>query len=488
MPLEFSRGPESQVRSRQTSAVAGAGQPCGPDREPEKNRANPSKPAQILERCDCACSLLEVAHLLHLARANHTLVPPTSTQFHSGPHAGRRRRRSGARRGRAVVGVLLVSLTVAGAFFAAHALRRPGADSVSSPVANESEDHQWALDALARGDLNVASPEVVSGRPVYRYSVVPGGTHNPDELREAIEHDAVVAAHYKHLDQSRLRTEVVPSDRLVHVSYRKGDRVFWTAKKVLLRKGETILTDGTTQVRARCGNCIAEQPAGPTSDEEPDVVEFDRLVDAPPAPGAPVVALVPAALPQAQGLAAGGPSSSAPFASSMSGLGPGSTFPGGAPLGGGSQGIGAGTPDPLVSATKAGSHDTGSTPGSPDTGSPGKPGDNNPPNDPPTPPGSDQPFPPIIPFPPGIDNPFPPGTDDPFPPGTDDPFPPGTDNPFPPENPPPGGPDNPIPPPTDYPPGSPENPTPVPEPGTLLLVGGGAAELIRRLRRRSLQR
>jgi hypothetical protein len=313
---------------------------------------------------------------------------------------------------------------------------------------------------------------------VYRYSVVPGGTHTPDELRDAIKNDVVVAAHYEKLDHPRLRTEVVPSDRYVHVSYRKGDRVFWSSKKVLLRKGETILTDGTTQVRARCGNCIAEQPAGPTSAEEPDVVEFDRLVDSQPAPGAPDVALVPGTQPRPEGLVAGGPSTSTPLASLGSApRSSGASGPGG-PIGAGSPGIGTSTPDPLVASTRSGTREPG-TPGGPDPGTPGKPGDNNPPVDLPplpVPPGTDEPFPPI--------NPFPPGPDNPFPPGPDNPFPPGPDNPFPPENP-PGGPENPVPPPTDNPPGSPENPTPVPEPGTLLLVGGGAAELIRRYRRRS---
>jgi hypothetical protein len=300
---------------------------------------------------------------------------------------------------------------------------------------------------------------------VYRYSVVPGGTHSPGELRGAIARDAVVAAHYRDLDHSRLRTEVVASDRYVHVSYRKGDRVFWTAKKVLLRKGETILTDGTTEIRARCGNCISEEPAGPTSSEEPDDVEFDRLVDAPqPAPGSPEVVLVPGALPPWQAPAVGGPSSPEPFAGSGVGSGFGAALQG-APLENRGPGIGAETPDPLVAATKSGTPNGGS-PGSPDTGSPGKPGDNDPPHDLPEPPG-------------------PPGPDDPFPPF--DPFPPGPDNPYPPEYPPPGGPEYPGPPP-EYPPGSPQNPTPVPEPGTLLLVGGGAAELIRRFRRRSTPR
>jgi len=131
-------------------------------------------------------------------------------------------------------------------------------------------------------------------RPDYRYSVIPRGAYTETELRTAIRTDPVVAAHYKHLDQSKLRTEVVASDRYVHVSYRKGNEIFWTKKKLLLRKGETIVTDGATQVRARCGNCISEQPQSSTSEDEPDEVEFDRLVDADgvPAPVAPQVAVV----------------------------------------------------------------------------------------------------------------------------------------------------------------------------------------------------
>ncbi len=332
------------------------------------------------------------------------------------------------------------------------------------PVIGQPQDQQFALDGLAPGDLELASSEFASSRPVYRYSVVPGGTHSPDELRDAIAKDAVVAAHYEKLDQSRLRAEVVPSDRYVHVSYRKGDRVYWSSKKLLLRKGETILTDGTTQVRARCGNCIAEQPAGPTSAEEPDVVEFDRLVDSHPSPGSapssvPDAALVAGTKARPEGLVAGSPSTGTTPASFGPGsLGSGSTGSFG-PVGAGSPGIGGSASDPLVGATKAGAHEPG-TPGPPDAGTPGNPGDNNPIFDLPlpVPPGSDGPFPPGNPF-------SPPGPDNPFPTGTDDPFSPPTDNPT-----------------------GPQNPTPVPEPGTLLLVGGGAAEIIRRLRRRSAQR
>ena len=337
------------------------------------------------------------------------------------------------------------------AIFAVLGLRTKAPESASAAT-KVPEDHEWALDALARGDLNVAPPEFASDRPVYRYSVVPGGTHNPGELKEAIARDAVVAAHYSKLDQSQLRKEIVSADRLVHVSYRKGDQVFWTKKKVLLRKGEAILTDGVTQVRARCGNCIAEQPAGPTSPEEPDVVEFDRLTDSLPGTAAPEVAGVRPGTRQDDPLGSiGGPSVSAPLAS----LRVGDTS--GPSLSADTAGVGSGSRsyDPLVAAGPAGAH--GTTPL----------GDDNP-----TPPGPDF-------DPPWPDLPLPPGEDEPFPPLN--PFPPGPDDPKRPEN--PG-------PPTDVdPPGSdPQNPTPVPEPGTLLLVGGGAAELIRRMRRRSAGR
>jgi hypothetical protein len=67
------------------------------------------------------------------------------------------------------------------------------------------------------------------------------------------------------------------------MSYRVGDRVYWTKEKVTLPQGEALLTDGRSLIRARCGNCISDTPQGPTSDAEPDAVEFDRAIA--PAPG-----------------------------------------------------------------------------------------------------------------------------------------------------------------------------------------------------------
>ena len=132
------------------------------------------------------------------------------------------------------------------------------------------------------GRLEQASLKGAGGaRPVFRHSVIPGGVFTPQELQNALTQDAVAAAHYQGLDAGRLRTETVQQARYAYVSYRKDDQIYWTRNKVRISEGETILTDGTTEVRARCGNCISEEPRFPVADAEPDVAELDRLVDDP---------------------------------------------------------------------------------------------------------------------------------------------------------------------------------------------------------------
>jgi hypothetical protein len=95
-------------------------------------------------------------------------------------------------------------------------------------------------------------------------------------LHEAVQRDPVVAAHYSEIALHRVRREQVNVPRLAYMSYRIGDRVYWTQHKVPLRAGETILTDGDTTIRARCGNLISDVAMTPTSPDEPPVEEFDR--------------------------------------------------------------------------------------------------------------------------------------------------------------------------------------------------------------------
>jgi hypothetical protein len=81
-------------------------------------------------------------------------------------------------------------------------------------------------------------------RRIYPYSVVAGGVGTRAELERIIRSDKVVAAHYAAFAVDKAQPVTVAKPRAVHVSYRKGDQVYWTAKKVMLAQGETLLSDG----------------------------------------------------------------------------------------------------------------------------------------------------------------------------------------------------------------------------------------------------
>ena len=116
-------------------------------------------------------------------------------------------------------------------------------------------------------------------------------------MAHAIQTDEVVADHYRDVDPLTMHPQTVSVERMAHVSYRINDRVFWTKKPVRIYEGETILTNGETEIRARCGNAISMAPLLPTSDDEPESTEFDALTDT----GPTLVAfdLIPSGVPSA---------------------------------------------------------------------------------------------------------------------------------------------------------------------------------------------
>jgi hypothetical protein len=142
-------------------------------------------------------------------------------------------------------------------------------------------------------DIELALPPVASiparrARTMYRYSVVPGGVYSRSELQVAVATDPVVAAHYQGFDVSRARLTRVDKPRAVHVSYRLGDKVYWTRDKIWLRAGEALLTDGEHQIRGRCGNRVSELIEGPPAMEEIPLEAFDAPIAEPPPGIAPL--------------------------------------------------------------------------------------------------------------------------------------------------------------------------------------------------------
>ena len=315
-------------------------------------------------------------------------------------------------------------------------------------------DRPPAVTSPAGFDANLLEIDAaLPARPNYNFSVIPGGAFTGQELEGAVNHDAVVAEHYRDVDTSTMRPEILKADRLAYVSYRLGNHVYWTSKKVRIRSGETILTNGQTQIRARCGNCISMEPLMPTSADEPDPMQLDALSDIGPLQlealmdTSPVLMAWP--LNPLAPLPPGDPGDvelAAPLATPQFGL-PLFPLPGGFPGDGPVDPEVAG-PLPVVADADPGVDATlpsGAVP----------PGGAVPPAEAVTPLGA---------LPPG--GVVPPTTAGPRVPESpnDDPFPPG----------PPDGPTTRVTPPP------PPDATPIPEPATMLLLGGGIAGMIAR--------
>lgn len=133
------------------------------------------------------------------------------------------------------------------------------------------------IESQAAG-FEAASKENLSERVIYPFSVIPGGVRDAGELSEKMKKDPVVAAHYSGFGVAKARPVAAREATPVHVAYRIGDKVYWTAKKVRLHKGETLITDGRNVARGRCGNRVSVLAQEPTSPEEPPAEVLDTPV------------------------------------------------------------------------------------------------------------------------------------------------------------------------------------------------------------------
>jgi PEP-CTERM motif len=158
-------------------------------------------------------------------------------------------------------------------------------------IGRNTEHHrasQWApvssRSAPARENLFPAqSVSGLAARPLFPYSVIPGGVESAYELKNAIEHDPVVANHYSDFDVAKTHVIRLDEDRMEYVSYRLGGRVFWTKRELRIRKGETLITDGTHEARTRCGNRLSDRAVQPTSPAQPS----PEALESPAAEAAP---------------------------------------------------------------------------------------------------------------------------------------------------------------------------------------------------------
>jgi hypothetical protein len=146
----------------------------------------------------------------------------------------------------------------------------------------------WLQDVLLHpGDLPAPTPRTQTKfiakeekRKIYPYSVVPGGASTLAEAKRAMS-DPAVKDHYAAVDIKKLRQETLKADMFGYLSYRVGDKIYWTAKQVRIKAGETVYTDGTQIIRGRCLNCYSQNFMLPTRPREPSEQTFDTSVDVP---------------------------------------------------------------------------------------------------------------------------------------------------------------------------------------------------------------
>jgi hypothetical protein len=198
-----------------------------------------------------------------------------------GPRVRVRRRTRRHRRNRLIRRGLLALTFVLGGLAGAALLPI----DYSSFLASSFRSHpapEWTNNSDVRRDLalSAAASDAPSKdvRPVYPYSIVPGGIHDPKELERVFEHDPVVAAHYRGFDFVRARVVQLTEDKTVFVSYRVGGRVYWTTKRVRLHRGEKVITDGKMTLRTRCGNQVSETARNEVSPQEPSIAKLETPI------------------------------------------------------------------------------------------------------------------------------------------------------------------------------------------------------------------
>ena len=155
--------------------------------------------------------------------------------------------------------------------------------SVRSSLRAESDqsDAQWTQGNLSQNLArlaaeSVSAPLTLPNRVVYPYSVVPGGVQTAEDLRRVSDHDRVVGNHFIGFDFRHAHIVELDQPKLVYLSYRVGDRVYWTGKRITLRKGERLITDGRTTARTRCANQVSESPQPEVLPAEPPAAKFEE--------------------------------------------------------------------------------------------------------------------------------------------------------------------------------------------------------------------
>ena len=106
------------------------------------------------------------------------------------------------------------------------------------------------------------------------FAVVCGGLRTTAEIMSAI-------LSYPNITFGTMSESTMPADGYFFMAYKKSGKIYYTKHKVLVHKGERILTDGKYAILMRCGNLILLDIdlANPTSDVEPSPTDLGGVME-----------------------------------------------------------------------------------------------------------------------------------------------------------------------------------------------------------------
>jgi len=181
--------------------------------------------------------------------------------------------------------MLLVPAALLFTFLTVKLLRYSAAKQVHMPVYSQvvnSQDNSQGNGAPDQNDELGLSAASRPRRPIFPYSIVPGGVRDAGELQSAASHDPVVAKHYSDFRIAASHTVRLEKPLKMYVSYRRNNQVYWTSNRMLVPAGESLISDGENLARVRCGNRLSAIAAKPVSASEPTKEELNAPEFVPP--------------------------------------------------------------------------------------------------------------------------------------------------------------------------------------------------------------
>ncbi len=173
--------------------------------------------------------------------------------------------------------LLFIPATLLVTFLTVKLLRYSAPEPAHLPVYSQAANTQDALDFSAS-----SSGTSQAQRPIFRYSIVPGGVRDARELQSAASQDPVVAQHYSDFRIAAARTVRLEKPLEMYVSYRRNNQVYWTRNRMVIPAGESLISDGENLARVRCGNRLSAIAAKPVAVSEPTKEELDTPEFIPP--------------------------------------------------------------------------------------------------------------------------------------------------------------------------------------------------------------